>query len=207
MTWYYPKKVRMFVAVTLFSKFEVLEPLNNQDIEGLVNRLKAGDQAAFTEMYDRYCGALNGVIVRIVRDEEASQDVLQDSFVKVWKNIQSYDSSKGSFFTWMLNVARNTSIDSLRKLKREGKSENQNWENDVNVIGTVQQNINTIGLTKLVEKLPMEQRLMIEYQYFGGYTQQEVADELEMPLGTVKTRTRLAMRELRKWFTLLVLWM
>jgi len=178
-----------------------LESLNNLDIDTLVARLKSGDENAFSEMYDRYCAALNGVIVRIVRDEEASQDVLQDSFIKVWKNIQSYDSSKGSFFTWMLNIARNTSIDALRKLKREGKSENQNWENSVDVIGTVQQNVNTIGLSKLVEQLPVEQRTMIEYQYFNGYTQQEVADELGMPLGTVKTRTRLAMRELRKWFT------
>lgn len=175
--------------------------MNTLDIDTLVARLKNGDESAFSEMYDRYCGALNGVIVRIVRDGEASQDVLQDSFIKVWKNIQSYDSSKGSFFTWMLNIARNTSIDALRKLKREGKSENQNWENSVDVIGTVQQNVNTIGLSKLVEQLPVEQRMMIEYQYFNGYTQQEVADELEMPLGTVKTRTRLAMRELRKWFT------
>lgn len=184
-----------------------MEPLNNQEIEALVNRLKTGDQVAFGEMYDRYSAALNGVITRIVRDDEAAQDVLQDSFVKVWKNIQSYDSSKGSFFTWMLNIARNTSIDSLRKLKREGKTEIQNWDTSVGVIGAVQQNINTIGLSKLVEKLPAEQKLMIEYIYFNGYTQQEVADELEMPLGTVKTRTRLAMRELRKWFTLLVLWM
>jgi RNA polymerase sigma-70 factor (ECF subfamily) len=184
-----------------------LEPLNSKDIERLVNRLKTGDQGAFAEMYDRYSGAINGVITRIVRDTEASQDVLQDTFVKVWRNIQSYDSSKGSFFTWMLNIARNTSIDALRKLKKEGKTEIQNWDAAVGVIGAAQQNINSIGLRKLVEKLPDEQRIMIEYIYFQGYTQQEVADELNMPLGTVKTRTRLAMRELRKAFTLLVLWM
>jgi len=184
-----------------------LEPLNNIEIEALVNRLRNAEEAAFAEMYDRYSGALNGIITRIVRDDEAAQDVLQDSFVKVWKNIQSYDSTKGSFFTWMLNIARNTSIDSLRKLKKENKTEIQNWDTTVGVVGAVQQNVNTIGLSKLVEKLPAEQKLMIDYIYFNGYTQQEVADELQMPLGTVKTRTRLAMRELRKWFTLLVLWM
>lgn len=190
-----------------YYKFAILEPLNSKDIEILVNRLKTGDQGAFAEMYDRYSGAINGVITRIVRDTEASQDVLQDTFVKVWRNIQSYDSSKGSFFTWMLNIARNTSIDALRKLKKEGKTEIQNWDAAVGVVGAAQQNINSIGLRKLVEKLPDEQRIMIEYIYFQGYTQQEVADELNMPLGTVKTRTRLAMRELRKAFTLLVLWM
>lgn len=173
----------------------------------MVIRLKSGDESAFAEVYDRYSGAINGIILRIVTDSEASQDVLQDTFVKVWKNIQSYDSSKGSFFTWMLNIARNTSIDSLRKLKKEGKTEIREQDINVGMTGVVQQNINVIGLSKLVEKLPEEQRLMIEYIYFNGYTQQEVADELDMPLGTVKTRTRLAMRELRKWFTLLVLWM
>jgi RNA polymerase sigma-70 factor, ECF subfamily len=184
-----------------------LEPLNNTEIEALVRRLKTGDQVAFAEMYDRYSGAINGVILRIVRDSEASQDVLQDTFVKVWKNIQSYDSTKGSFFTWMLNIARNASIDSLRKLKKEARTEIQNLDTAVGVQGAVHQNINSIGLIALLDKLPDEQRLMIEYIYFNGYTQQEVADELGMPLGTVKTRTRLAMRELRKWFTLFVLWM
>jgi len=172
-----------------------------------VSRLKSGDQSSFSELYDRYSGALNGIVSRIVLDSEASQDVLQDTFIKIWKNIERYDGSKGSLFTWMLNIARNTSIDSLRKLKKEGKTEIQNLENSVGVIGAVQQNINSIGLNKLVEKLQPEQRLMIEYIYFKGYTHQEVSDELDMPLGTVKTRTRLAMRELRKWFTLLVLWM
>ncbi len=184
-----------------------MESLNTHDIEMLVNRLKSGDQTSFGELYDRYSGALNGIISRIVLDSEASQDVLQDTFVKIWKNIQRYDGSKGSLFTWMLNIARNTSIDSLRKLKKEGKTEIQNIENTVDVFGVVQQNVNSIGLNKLVEQLPAEQRLMIEYIYFKGYTHQEVSDELKMPLGTVKTRTRLAMRELRKWFTLLVLWM
>ncbi len=187
--------------------FVSLEPLNNIEIEALVGRLKTGSEAAFAEMYDRYSGALNGIVSRIVRDNEAAQDVLQDSFVKVWKNIHTYDSTKGSFFTWMLNIARNTSIDSLRKLKKEGRTEIQNWEGAVGLVGAVQQNTNAIGLSKLVEKLPPEQQIMIQYIYFKGYTQQEVSDELEMPLGTVKTRTRLAMRELRKWFTLLVLWM
>lgn len=184
-----------------------MDPLNNIEIEALVKRLKNADQAAFAEVYDRYSGALNGIIQRIVRDEEAAQDILQDTFVKVWKNIQSYDSTKGSFFTWMLNIARNTSIDSLRKLKKETKSEIHNGEISVGLSEAVHQNVNTIGLAKLVEKLPEEQKRMIEYIYFNGYTQQEVADELDMPLGTVKTRTRMAMRELRKWFTLLVLWM
>lgn len=184
----------------------MLDSLNNIEISALVSKVKAGDQNAFAEVYDRYCGAINGVIKRFITDDDIAQDVLQDTFIKVWKNIQMYDDTKGSFFTWMLNIARNTSIDALRKLKKEGKSEIQVLETTVNSSVTVQQNVSTIGLRQLVDRLPAEQQTMIEYLYFKGYTQQEVADELEIPLGTVKTRSRMAMMELRKWFTLLILW-
>lgn len=182
--------------------------MNLPEIDSLVIRLQNGDENAFSEVYDRYSGALNGVVLRIVKDDDAAMDVLQDTFVKIWKNCQSYDTSKGSFYTWMLNIARNTSIDSLRKLKKSGISENQHWDSSVgSIAGSVQQNTNTIGLLSLVDKLADEQKVIIEYLYVKGYTQQEVSDELELPLGTVKTRTRLAMRELRKWFTLFILWM
>ena len=184
----------------------MLDSLNSIEITDLVHKVKAGNQSAFGEVYDRYCGAINSVIGRFIIDEDLAQDVLQDTFIKVWKNIQMYDDSKGSFFTWMLNIARNTSIDALRKTKKESKSEIQILETTVSSSTTVQQNVGTIGLKQLVEQLPAEQQTMIEYLYFKGYTQQEVADELDIPLGTVKTRSRLAMTELRKWFTLLILW-
>lgn len=183
-----------------------MNSLNSIEITDLVHKVKAGNQNAFGEVYDRYCGAINGVIARFINDEDIAQDVLQDTFIKVWKNIQMYDDTKGSFFTWMLNIARNTSIDALRKLKKEAKSEIQILETSVNSSVTVQQNVGTIGLKQLVDRLPAEQQTMIEYLYFRGYTQQEVADELDLPLGTVKTRSRMAMMELRKWFTLLILW-
>lgn len=184
----------------------MLDSLNSIEISDLVQKVKAGDQSAFGEVYDRYCGAINGVINRFITDEAIAQDVLQDTFIKVWKNILLYDDTKGSFFTWMLNIARNTSIDALRKLKKEAKSEIQTLETVVNSSVTVQQNVSAIGLRQLVDRLPAEQQTMIEYLYFKGYTQQEVADELDLPLGTVKTRSRMAMMELRKWFTLLILW-
>lgn len=185
----------------------LLETLNTLEIETLVNRIKDGETSAFSEMYDRYSSALNGVVRRFVPDQDQANDILQDSFVKIWKNIERYDSTKGSFYTWMLNVARNTSIDFLRKSKKELKSEIQDLDSAVGVQSAVKQNTSTIGLQKLVETLVPEQQVIIEYLYFKGYTQQEVSDELDLPLGTVKTRTRLAMRELRKYFTLLVLWM
>ena len=183
-----------------------MDSLNTIEIDALVVQVKSGNTTAFSEVYDRYSGALNGVIMRLIGEQEIANDVLQDSFVKIWKNIESYDKTKGSFYTWMLNIARNTSIDYLRKTKRELKSEIQDWDASVGNQGAVVQNTNAIGLAKLVENLVPEQQIIIDYLYFKGYTQQEVSDELELPLGTVKTRTRLAMRELRKYFTFLVFW-
>jgi RNA polymerase sigma-70 factor (ECF subfamily) len=180
--------------------------VNLPEIDALIDRIKRGDQQAFAEVYDRYCGALNGVIMRMVQDQDAADDVLQDTFVKIWKNCTTYDDSKGSFFTWMLNIARNSTIDYLRKQQKKTVGENRIGENNVGLSLANEQNTNTIGLLAMVEKLNPDQRLMVEYLYVKGYTQQEVADELDIPLGTVKTRTRMAMKELRKWFTLLILW-
>lgn len=189
-----------------FINFVPLDSLNTIEIDALVNKVKSGDASAFSEVYDRYSGALNGVVMRLIGEQEIANDVLQDSFVKIWKNIESYDKTKGSFYTWMLNIARNTSIDHLRKSKKELKSEIQDWDVSVGTQNAVVQNTSTIGLTKLVENLAPEQQVIIEYLYFKGYTQQEISDELELPLGTVKTRTRLAMRELRKYFTIFIFW-
>ena len=174
----------------------------------LVDRVKNGEQSAFAELYDKYAGAIYGVTLKIVRSEEAAEDVLQDAFVKIWKNIHAYDSTRGTIFTWMLNVARNTAIDRLRKMKNLDKAKIQTQEQHVNNPdgNRSSQNTNTIGLIDEVEKLKPEHRILVEYIYFNGYTQQEVADELDMPLGTVKTRIRSAVGELRKIFATLFFW-
>ncbi len=180
--------------------------VNLPEIDALIERIQRGDQVAFAEVYDRYSGALNGVISRMISESAIAEDVLQDTFVKIWKNCTTYDASKGSFFTWMLNIARNTAIDQLRKQQKKIIGENRIGENNVGLSQTNEQNTSTIGLMAMVDQLNPDQRLMVEYLYVKGYTQQEVADELDIPLGTVKTRTRMAMKELRKWFSILVLW-
>lgn len=170
--------------------------------ELLIQQMQAGDRAAFATMYDQYAGALFGIVSKIIKDEAIAEDVLQDAFIKIWKNILRFDASKGSFFTWMLNISRNTAIDKLRKLKNEGKYEIQTADNivDIAVGNQINQNINQIGLKEMVNKLAPEHRLMVEYIYFNGYTHQEVSEELGIPLGTVKTRIRKALIDLRKVF-------
>lgn len=188
--------------------FDAVNNTATRDIEDIVMRVKNGDQAAFGRLYDRYVAAIYGIVLKIVRSEDVAEDVLQDTFVKIWKNIHSYNSAKGTVFTWMLNIARNTAIDRLRKMQNLNKAKIQKQGEHVNNPDRQRStiNTNTIGLIDEVEKLSPEHRLMVEYIYFSGYTQQEVADELDMPLGTVKTRIRSAVGELRKVFASLYFW-
>ncbi|MGB1032491.1 MAG: RNA polymerase sigma factor [Flavobacteriales bacterium] len=171
-----------------------------------MDQMKAGNQRAFEQLYDLYSEAIYGVVCKIVRSDEIGQDVLQESFVKIWKKAPTYNQKKGSPFTWMLNIARNSAIDKLRQMKRAGKVEIQMPSSNVGSFeGSSHTNVDTIGLKKFVDQLKPELRLMVEYIYFNGYTQQEVADELKIPLGTVKTRSRTAVAELRKVFVKLFL--
>ncbi|HEY6503361.1 MAG TPA: sigma-70 family RNA polymerase sigma factor [Chitinophagaceae bacterium] len=165
----------------------------------LVNSLQQRSEKAFSYLYDNYSGALYGIINAIVTDTETANDVLQDVFVNIWKKIDSYDPSKGRLFTWMLNVARNAAIDKIRSrgfkegLKNQPMSENV----DNSVISSLNPVINDVGLKKMIGRLKEEQRVLIDLSYFQGYTHEEIARAMNIPLGTVKTRIRSALIQLR----------
>ena len=166
----------------------------------LISSLKKKDMNAFTYLYDNYSPALFGIIDRIVRSEEIAADVLQEAFVKIWKNMESYSGDKGSLFTWMLNISRNLAIDTLRSKQYKNEIQNLNIDDLVYQVDKreqVEARVDHIGLKEEVNKLKPEQRILIEKVYFDGYTQDEVSKELDIPLGTVKTRLRAAMNELR----------
>lgn len=165
--------------------------------EELLSLLKSKSESAFSYLYDNYSAALYGVILKIVADEDRSSDVLQDSFVKIWKSIDGYDRSKGTLFTWMLNIVRNSAIDSNRskhvKYKIQMEERVVDNHNKVDMAATV----DWIGLKETISKLRPEYQKVIEFIYMQGFTQQEFSDEFDVPLGTVKTRTRSALQELR----------
>ena len=175
------------------------EQINSE--ENLIRLLKSGDKKGMETLYENYSAAIFGVLLRIVTEQETAEDLLQEVFVKIWKNISAYDASKGRLFTWLVNVARNTAIDKLRSKDFQKAGKIQSLDNSVYSINKNYHSENAvdhIGLKKIVEQLKPEYFLLIDLLYFKGYTQTEAAVELNIPLGTVKTRTRAALTELRK---------
>lgn len=167
----------------------------------LVTLLKDRDSKAFSYLYDHYSGALNSIILQILNDVELANDVLQEVFINIWKKIESYDQTKGRLFTWMLNIARNASIDTLRSKNYQNTQKNRSLPENVDVLSkwqTGELNIDNIGLKKVLEKLKEDHRILIELAYFKGYTHEEIAEIETIPLGTVKTRIRNALMQLRE---------
>ncbi len=169
--------------------------------EELVVLLQNKDQKAFSYLYDNYAAALNGVIYRMVENRELAEDILQEAFIKIWNNFSNYDSLKGRLFTWMLNITRNLTIDTLRSKGYKKQSKISSDENSVSNYtddSKVAERFDSMGLRKQLVNLKPEQRSIIDLAYFGGYTQDEISREMGIPLGTVKTRMRTAILELRK---------
>ena len=174
---------------------------NKYSEEELVMLLQNQDKQAFSYLYDNYAPALNNIIYRMVEDVTLAEDILQEAFVKIWHNFASYDKSKGRLFTWMLNLTRNLTIDVMRS---KGYKKQSKISGDEYSVDNLQDNTNSIskfdsmGIRKQLANLKPDQRIIIEMAYFKGYTQDEIAKEVGIPLGTVKTRMRTAITELRK---------
>lgn len=167
----------------------------------LVALLRKGGREIFKYLYDHYSPALYGVILPLIGDAQTSQDVLQDVFVKIWKNIGQYDPAKGRLYTWMLNIARNSAIDKLRSKGEIMKGKIRDVDLSVHALHTPDQldaKTNAIGLKETVNTLKPELYQIVEKVYFKGYTLNETSQELNIPLGTVKTRLRSALQQLRK---------
>jgi RNA polymerase sigma-70 factor (ECF subfamily) len=169
----------------------------------LVLALKERNNQAFGFLYDNYAGALYSIIKQIITDNhELASDVLQEVFINIWRKIESYDQTKGRLFTWMLNIARNASIDTLRSKSYQNSQKNQELPDNVYkevTSQTTQQNVDNIGLKKLLEKLKQEHRVLVELAYFKGFTHEEISEMMAIPLGTVKTRIRNALLQLREY--------
>jgi RNA polymerase sigma factor (sigma-70 family) len=166
----------------------------------LVSRLQRKERAALVYVYDHYSHALYGVIARIVQHQAVAEEVLHDVFLKIWSRIDTYDATKGRLFTWMLNIARHHAIDKLRSKEISKGTKTKSIDNLVSSVDRKQfseQKIEDIGVIEILKSLPEEQHFVVEHLYFKGYSQSELAEEFNIPLGTVKTRLRSALQHLR----------
>ena len=166
----------------------------------IVQLLEKGDKSALNLLYENYANSLYGVILKITRNEELAQDALQETFIKVWKNAKKYDSKKAKLFTWLYRIAHNTAIDKLRSFNNRFHKEVQIDNTNVHIIPASSINQDTIDLKMHVTKLEPKYQIVLNALFFEGMTQQEASDELDIPLGTIKSRLKIGLRELRKFF-------
>ena len=170
----------------------------------LVILLKNQEETGFDILYQNYSNAIFGIIIRMLRSEEEASDMHQEVFMKIWNKIGSYDEKKGKLFTWMANLTRNFVIDRLRSADYKNHTlKNFVRDDNVHVVDSEYQSrmlTDAIGLKGLVNELKSEHKVLIEKIYFEGFTQADLAEELGLPLGTLKTRVRAAIKSLREKF-------
>ena len=166
----------------------------------LVEKFQQKDVKAFELLYNMYNKSMHGVIYNIVRDHDLAEEVMQDVFIKAWHNASSYSAQKGRFFTWILNIARNAAIDKTRSKSFKNAGKNLNAEFFVDILqdhDSLDDKTDAMGIKKYVAKLANKCIEVIELLYFKGYTQKEASETLNMPIGTIKTRNRNCINELR----------
>ncbi len=168
----------------------------------IIDLLRERDEKAISLLYDHYADALYGVIYKVVRNEDLAQDALQESFVKIWKNSEQYDPSKARLFTWLFRICRNTAIDKYRSETGKQEREIQIDVSDVYRKGVESIRPEELDVLDKVNELDEKYQIVLQALFFEGMTQQEASEKLEMPLGTVKTRLKIALRELRKVYGL-----
>jgi RNA polymerase sigma factor (sigma-70 family) len=168
-----------------------------------IRDLQDRNNLSFRRLYHLYSSPLLGIILRIVPAREIAEDILQDSFVKIWKSIDTFDPEKGKLFTWMARLARNSAIDYTRGKTFSKSTRNEDIDSvfcQVDHHHYIPDKTDSIGVKELMGVLTASQKQILDLVYFHGYTQAEVSDELQIPLGTVKSKIRLAVKELRGYF-------
>ncbi|MFC0605088.1 RNA polymerase sigma factor [Winogradskyella pulchriflava] len=170
------------------------------DLDTLVVQFQNKDQVAFEKLYGMYSKSIHGVVYNIVKDTYIADELMQDVFIKAWKKADTYSSKKGRFFTWILNIARNTAIDKTRSKAFKQSKQNLNSDFFVDIITSndnLDASTDAIGIKKFVTNLGQKCKEVIELLYFKGFTQKEASEELQMPIGTIKTRNRSCIQQLR----------
>jgi RNA polymerase sigma-70 factor (ECF subfamily) len=168
----------------------------------LLAQIQTGSEAALLALHQQYADLVYSVAYRMLNDQMAAEEVTQDTFMRLWRKAETYDSSRGSFGTWLLTITRRLAIDLYRKQRRDPLQNpvfmNGNVERWENVLGSEERIDLKRTLVAVMQALPEEQRQAIELAYFYGMSHSQIAEYLDQPLGTVKTRIRLGMQKLRE---------
>lgn len=178
--------------------------------EELIQRLRYRDLGAFRALYARYGSLVYSTTLRVLRDPQIAEDMVQEIFLRIWRKPESYVAQRGRFVTWLTSVARNRAVDEIRSRNRRYRHETASPEESERELAAPESNDPSLTaelsdqrrlIRAALSGIPAEQRETIELAYFGGLTQQEIAERLGQPLGTVKTRIRLGMQKLRAALT------
>ncbi|RMG85690.1 MAG: sigma-70 family RNA polymerase sigma factor [Chloroflexi bacterium] len=175
----------------------------HQDDIDLMRRIIQQDEQALSELYTRYGAAVYSLALRIVQNHELAEEVTQDIFLKVWRQAESWRSELGKLSSWLLTLTRNAAIDRLRRQQRRPQAAHQSLDDflpylvDENIANDPQWHDGRI-IRELLKTLPEEQAQAIELAFFQGYSHSQLAEALQLPLGTVKTRVRLGLQKLRR---------
>lgn len=162
----------------------------------IVQYIRKREEIGIDQLYSKYSAALHGIISRKVRNDELASELLQETLLKAWNKISTYDHEKGTLFTWLSTIARNTTIDKLRLKKYQKQSVTDSIDTTHNISYTTPE-ASQMDASTLLASLSPKYEIVLRKSYIEGYSQNEIAKELDIPLGTVKTRIRKAITELR----------
>jgi len=163
-----------------------------------IKLIRDRNESGLSALYNKYSGALNGIITRIVGSEKVAEEVLQQTFLKIWEKIYQFDETKSTLFTWMASIARNSAIDKVRLKKFQNEQLINSWELkhiDSQIITTKSSNI---GTTNLLSKLEPKYKEVLDCIYLQGYSQSQAAKLLNIPLGTIKRRISIGIKQIRE---------
>ncbi len=174
--------------------------MHTQSDESLYHLMRSGDEQALETLYDKYERLLFSFAHRFTNNDRLSEEVIQEVWMKIWNGRVDFDTQKGKFSSWILTITRNAALDCLRREKRRPTIEVEERDGgyDEPVERTVMQRETAAEVRGAVSELKPEQQELIELVYFQGMTQQQISEQLDLPLGTVKTRIRSAIQALRK---------
>ena len=164
----------------------------------ILSKILARDESGISLLYKHYSSSLFGIASRVLNNNAFAEDALQKAFLKIWNNIEKYDSDKSTLFTWMASIVRNTAIDIKRLKSFQIENKSETFDTTVHNSGSTFIDTASIDTQKMIDGLDDKYAIVLDYLYLRGYSQRELSDELDIPIGTIKTRVKKGINVLRE---------